>query len=131
MVQDREQMLFFTRQSKTNARTICTYVFTWAVFLIFYMQKACNAKIIYSRPLQTKSILILDKNFVQKFHIKSVRLPTLLILQTICVHLEIFFWNFQRKLTLHLFFERFTKKKRNNYSALNVLIKEILKFIYS
>jgi hypothetical protein len=63
-------------------------------------------------PLQTKSILILDKNFVQKFLIKSVRLPTLLILQTICVHLEIFFWNFQRKLTMHLFFEKGSQRRK-------------------
>ena len=77
-------------------------------------------------PLQTKSILILDLNFVQKFQIISIRLPTLLILQTICVHLQIFLSNFQRKLTLHFFPKSFTKKKRNNFFALNVSIKEIL-----
>ena len=77
-------------------------------------------------PLQTKSILILDLNFVQKFQIISISLPTLLILQTICVHLQIFLSNFQRKLTLHFFPKSFTKKKRNNFFALNVSIKEIL-----
>ena len=88
---------------------LCIYL---GIFLIFFMQKACNAKIIYSRPLQTKSILILDKNFVQKFPIKSIRLPTLLILQTICVHLEIFFLEFSKETHAASLFQKFHKEEK-------------------
>ena len=86
-------------------------------FLIFLYAKIVRTKITYSgpHPVDQKHSNFRHK-LVQKFQINSITLPTLLVLQTICVHFYTFFSISQRKLltVFHLVLHYFPTEARNN-----------------